>query len=116
MFKMLELQKYGKINSWAIRWCYAQFLNCAYSLTPKISMVSNKGFGSKYSTHTKGSKDKWEVNLSKSKINDFEAEINYKIINSFKKFHDPSFYTLIGYYLKKWGGYNLVKNKLKLWF
>jgi len=113
LFKMLELQYHGKINSWAIRWCYAQFLNSSYSATPKISMVKNIGFESKFSTHTKGSDIKWKVDLAKSKINNFEATINYEIINSFKKFYDLTFYTKIGYFLKKWGGYNFAKNKLK---
>jgi hypothetical protein len=112
LFKMLELQYLGKIDSWAIRWNYYQFLHSSYSVTPKISMVQNMGFNDNYSTHTKRSNIKWKVNLAKSKINNFEATINYEIINSFKKFYDLTFYTKIGYFLKKWGGYNFAKNKL----
>ena len=112
LFKMLELQYLGKIDSWAIRWNYYQFLHSSYSVTPKISMVQNMGFNDNYSTHTKRSDIKWRVNLAKSKINNFETTINYEIINSFKKFHDLSFYIKIGYFLKKFGGYENAK-KLK---
>jgi hypothetical protein len=114
MFRMLELQHLGKIDSWAIRWCYSQFLNSTYSVVPKISMVQNIGFNDKFSTHTKGNDFKWRVNLAKGKISNFEVSLNYEIIHNFKKFFDNSFYTRIGYFLKKWHGYKIIKDILKI--
>lgn len=114
MFRMLELQHLGRINSWAIRWCYSQFLNSTYSVTPKISMVKNIGFNDNLSTHTKGNDFKWRVNLAKGKISNFEVSLNYEIIHNYKKFFDNSFYTKIGYFLKKWGAYKIIKDKLKI--
>lgn len=49
---MLRDQMVGKINSWAIRWVYQQFLNNQITVYPKISKVRNIGFGQN-ATHTK---------------------------------------------------------------
>lgn len=110
MFKMLELQHLGKIDSWAIRWGYSQFVNSAYSVTPKISMTQNNGFQDNYGTHNSGTGTYWEVEISKSKIINIEAIFDYEIVHNFKKYHDIGFYTRCGYFLKKWGGYNLIKS------
>ncbi len=109
LFKMLELQYLKKIDSWAIRWQYSQFLNSAYSVTPKISMTQNIGFKDNFSTHNKGKSNKWRVNLAKTKITNFKPEINIRIIEDFKEFYDLSLYTKTGYFLKKWGGYELIR-------
>lgn len=114
LFKMLELQYLGKIDSWAIRWCYSQFLNSAYSITPKTSMIQNIGFGDNFSTHNKGKEVKWRVALCDKKIDNYDAKKNSRIFADFKKFHDLSIYTKFGYFFKKWGGYDFLKNKLNL--
>lgn len=41
---MLKMQMEGKIDSWAIRWCYSHFKNNAYCLFPRTSLVQNIGF------------------------------------------------------------------------
>ena len=41
---MLRSQIEGKIDSWAIRWCYAQSKNDAYCVYPVKSLVNNMGF------------------------------------------------------------------------
>ncbi|MDX9697930.1 MAG: glycosyltransferase, partial [Bacteroidales bacterium] len=51
---MLKKQMKGQINSWAIRWCYHQFLKNTYTVFPTISKVQNIGFGDD-ATHTKDS-------------------------------------------------------------
>ena len=43
-FGMLDDWKKGKNKSWAIRFCYAQFINNKVSLFPLVSKVSNNGF------------------------------------------------------------------------
>ena len=110
LFKMLELQYLGKIDSWAIRWCYSQFKNSSYSVTPKISMIQNNGFSDGVGVHNFSKGYCWQVKLAETKINDLEAQFNIEISNHFKKYHDISFYTRIGYFLRKWGGYNFIKN------
>lgn len=42
---MLRLQLDGKIDSWAIRFVYAQFRASAFCVYPKYSLVDNIGFG-----------------------------------------------------------------------
>lgn len=45
MYSMLKRYMEGRNNSWAIRFCYAQFKNKAYSLHPFRSLVVNDGYG-----------------------------------------------------------------------
>lgn len=42
--RMLKKQMKGKINSWAIRWCYNQFMMGMLSVSPVRTKVSNIGF------------------------------------------------------------------------
>lgn len=55
MTKMLKSQMSGKIDSWAIRFCFQQFLDKKACLFPKISKVQSIGF-SEEATHTVGAK------------------------------------------------------------
>ena len=41
---MLSLQMQGRIDSWAIRWCYNQFRNGRFTLFPRYSLTQNFGF------------------------------------------------------------------------
>jgi len=41
--EMLKVQMAGKIDSWAIRWCYAHYSHNAFCLYPVISKVLNIG-------------------------------------------------------------------------
>lgn len=52
--KMLKFQMKGKIDSWAIRWCFNQFQNNQYSIFPSKSKIISIGFGDN-ATHTKHS-------------------------------------------------------------
>ena len=52
MTRMLNNQMKGKIDSWAIRWCYNQFLRNQYTIYPSISKIISIGFGND-ATHTK---------------------------------------------------------------
>ncbi len=51
MYDMLKKQVTGKIDSWAIRWCYHQFISNTYTLVPVVSKVQNIGFNN-MATHT----------------------------------------------------------------
>lgn len=50
--KMLDDQMKGKINSWAIRWVFNQFLQQKYTVFPVVSKAENIGFA-EGATHTK---------------------------------------------------------------
>lgn len=113
MFKMLELQKLGKIDSWAIRWCYSQFNDSSYSVLPKISMVQNMGFSDGVGSHNSGDDSRWKTQLATIPVKCFDVEPSIDMIKCFKQHHDLSLYTKIGYLLKKWGGYKLVKRLLE---
>lgn len=43
LFQMLTNQMEGKINSWAIRWCFAQSNLDKYTVYPKVSFLGNEG-------------------------------------------------------------------------
>lgn len=40
---MLDAQMDGRIDSWAVRWCYSEFCNDMYTVYPASSLVSNIG-------------------------------------------------------------------------
>lgn len=42
--KMLVLQQAGKIDSWAVRWCYHLFTNQLLTVYPRVSKTQNTGF------------------------------------------------------------------------
>ena len=110
LFKMLELQHYGKIDSWAIRWCYAQFEHSAFSITPKVSLIKNLGFNDKLGTHNLTRNKHWHTKLSNLEIKNIKCSLNQKILYNFKKYHDIKWYTKVGYFLRKWGGYQIIKS------
>lgn len=45
LYQMLKKQKVGMIDSWAIRWCYSQFINNCLTVYPFVSKIQNIGFG-----------------------------------------------------------------------
>lgn len=44
LFPMLKSQLDGKIDSWAIRFCFGHFVNNAYCVYPVKSLINNEGF------------------------------------------------------------------------
>lgn len=114
MFKMLELQMLGKINSWAIRWCYSQFKQKKYTIYPVVSKIKNIGFGED-ATHGGIFIEKHLVNLDERKLYlNKNVLLSLEIIQNFKKFNDLTIYGKCGYFLKKYNlGYKLTKNIMK---
>ncbi len=68
LFKMLEVQMLGKIDSWAIRWCYNQFKYNSFTIYPTKSRVVNIGFDS-MGTHNSDGSERWDTQISNEKIN-----------------------------------------------
>ena len=89
MFHMLDKQMNGKLNSWAIRWCYHQFKNNLVSVHPFVSKIQNIGFGSENSTNTKEVFNRFETVLDKGERIEFnfssEIKLDKYIIKQFTK-------------------------------
>lgn len=119
MFKMLELQMLGKIDSWAIRWCYNQFKYNQYTVYPKKSKIINDGFADNKGTHNSGDNSNLVIELSNKNVKLIDIHVNSELVKCFQKFHDLDLNTKIGYFLKKNGGYNLAKKiyrYVKRWY
>jgi hypothetical protein len=84
---MLKRQMNGKIDSWAIRWCFDQFRKGQLTVFPTISKVINIGDGAN-ATHTKSIiKFRTELDIGdKTKFN-FKREININntLMKEFRK-------------------------------
>lgn len=87
MTKMLKSQMNGKIDSWAIRFCFQQFLDKKACLFPKISKVQSIGF-SREATHTVGAKKFiTKVDVGTKKDFTFKPFTKYdeKLLRSFRE-------------------------------
>ena len=98
--KMLKSQMQGKIDSWAIRWCFNQFYNNQLSIFPSSSKVISIGFGQN-ATHTKYSK-RFITDLDTGNKTEFKFDYNPKINRN-----------LINEFAKKFSIKNRVKEKIK---
>ena len=78
MYKMLRDQSKGKINSWAIRWCYHQFLTQQYTVFPTVSKVQNIGTHGN-ATHTKNAFRRFETILDTGKKEAFNFPVQPNI-------------------------------------
>jgi hypothetical protein len=112
VYKMLELQMLGKINSWGIRWYVAQFKQKKYTVYPKYSKIYNNGFNSLGSTHTTGNGYKWITDINNTKVVMEDILPNDYLLRCFKNYYDLSVFSKFGYFLKKYKGYNLIKKLL----
>ena len=87
MTGLLTKQREGKINSWAIRWCYHQFKYDLFSVHPVVSKLKNIGFASPDATHTKESFNRLEtqLDLNENTETDFNTPVRLekKIIRQF---------------------------------
>ena len=101
---MLDKQMMGKLNSWAIRWVYAQFIKDLYSVYPRVSKIENVGTA-QAATNTRDSANRFKTVLDKSDRLSFDfipadqidpellkhfikqysirTRIKYKILNAF---------------------------------
>jgi len=113
MYHMLEMQLLDKIDSWAIRWCFNQFMKESYTVYPTESKLKNIGFDD-VGTHNSNGASRWKNIVSNKKVVFEDLELNNEIVQCFKKKYDLKFKTRIGYFLKKYGGYKIMKKIMKL--
>jgi hypothetical protein len=112
MTYMLLDQKKGAIDSWAIRWCYNQYLNNSITIYPKKSYVNNIGFSGE-STHGSISK-KYNTQVSKvynTKFSNVKQE--NLIVNEYAKFYNMTTINYLGRLLKYLGIYKKIKLIMK---
>ena len=98
-----------RIDSWAIRWCYAHVQNNAYCLIPKRSLISNIG-NDNSGTHSTTS-DKWDVTplqTNESLILNPDIQPNLELI--------PSINRQIFNYPIRWHIKSLLRRRLLSWY
>lgn len=90
-FGMLKGWKLGKNKSWAIRFCFAQFVQDKLSLFPVISKVSNNGFDGQGTNCKKWSRFKSIFDTANSRSFSFPNEL---IINEHLKKSALSYHSI----------------------
>jgi hypothetical protein len=83
---MLWKQMHGKIDSWAVRWCYNQFKRNLLTVYPAKSKVESIGFGTA-ATHTKKTKRFFVVPDREHKVSfkfEYETVLNERLCWEFK--------------------------------
>jgi len=76
MSAMLDAQMQGKMDSWAIRWCYSQFVHGSLTVYPVHSYVKNIGMDGS-GTHS-GVSEKYDTTLA---LDDFRPRLTSPIPN-----------------------------------
>jgi len=114
MCRLLDLQQRGRINSWAIRWCYAQFRQGMYTVYPVKSKVVNQGFGESAS-HAGWNDARHRVELDPSPLEMIPGiEPDERVLLAFKRHQDLSLISKVGYFLRLHGlGYKKVQRIFK---
>lgn len=88
-FRMLRSVKEGWGNSWAIRFCFSEFLQDKLSLFPITSKIKNDGFDGSGTNCKKWSRFKYEFDNGNKKKFKFPVEIllNRKLYKSAMSYH-----------------------------
>jgi hypothetical protein len=111
MTDMLKSQMEGKIDSWAIRWCYSQFKDNSYTIYPvksKIQNIGNDGSGV-HCGDTNINYVELDNGFSRTSFID-NLEEKQIILKRFKKHYEPrTFKAKIGKVLKHFGVYYIIK-------
>jgi len=84
MSKMLHDQMTGKINSWAIRWCFHQYLKQKFTVYPTVSKIQNIGTG-QGASHTIDRFNRFATPLDLSLRTDFDFNVDVKLESFYLK-------------------------------
>ncbi len=102
LYRMLRHQMRGERDSWAIRFCYSQFVNDKYCIYPKVSMVHNIGFdGSGTHCSDMGEEVKHVELQSIQSMNINDPVLDKKILREFKAQYRVSFKEAVQWLMKK---------------
>jgi hypothetical protein len=89
MSLMMKKQMEGKLNSWAIRFCFHQFQHQLFSVHPAISKIQNIGLSDELATNTYQKFNRYSSTLDHSGNNTFVFQnpisLNPKVIKQFIK-------------------------------
>ena len=116
LYRTLDMWQHGRIDSWAIRWAFAAWLQHAWTINPIHSKIRNTGF-SQSATHQGWHDHRHFVDIDnpQNTHSQFVADIQAdpRICKSFKQHHDLGIISSIGYFMRRYGlGYHLVKRFL----
>jgi hypothetical protein len=95
MSDMLMDQMTGKIDSWAIRWCYHHFKNNAFCVYPIKSYVNNIGLDGSGVHCGKSENNKYSNKKLNEKINlriPPKVELNKELADNFKKIFKKNYF------------------------
>lgn len=88
MCSMLDNQMKGRLDSWAIRWCYHQAKHQLYSVHPYVSKIQNIGF-SEEASNTKEKFNRFKTHLDTGTKRNFvfsnSVNLDRKVIRQFVK-------------------------------
>ncbi len=101
MVRILKLWKQGKINSWAIRWDYAQYKADMRCVRPRKSFMCNIGYDNSGEHSTE--EDPFKC-VRKKEESDYRLEPlteNKKLVSEFKKLREVSIWKRILIFLKE---------------
>jgi hypothetical protein len=89
MSLMIKRQMEGKLNSWAIRFCFNQFQQQLYSVHPAISKIQNIGLSDELATNTYQKFNRFSSTLDNSGSEEFvfnnEISLDPNVIKQFIK-------------------------------
>ena len=94
-YKLLNMWKKGNNQSWAIRFCYSQFLQSAVSIFPLLSKVRNYGFDGQGTNCKRWNRFKSDFDLSEEKT-----------------FKFPETTQIMPYFLRQSKSYHSIFNRL----
>ncbi len=115
MVDMLKDQMEGKIDSWAIRWCYSQFKDESYCIYPVVSKVQNIGMDGTgvHCNRSKSCSVKLDTGIDKTLFSE-SLEEDQEILRNFRSYYGSKILRRkTGKALKKLGLYEAVKRVVK---
>ena len=88
----LDFQMCGLIDSWAIRWCYAQYKENQYSLFPAETRVTHIGWNSDATHAKKIMSGQQSMKATHGGIGQFDAVISEEILNEFRDYYRINYF------------------------
>ena len=88
-FSMLDNWRKGRNKSWAIRFCYSQFLQSKLSVFPVTSKVDNQGFDGSGTNSRRYNRYRYDIDTSHKSIFAFvdKVEVNRYIQKQIMRYH-----------------------------
>lgn len=119
MPKMLQRQMEGEIDSWAIRWCYAQSMEDLWTVFPRISRVRNLGNDGS-GTHTPAVASEFDTRLNENfaPCHFFPPDgVNARLAGEFRLLYDAGVRGKLNrrFQRLKIRGGNCVRQRLEQW-